>query len=872
MSNTVLPGLAAIGATPLDASTSMLTGTYSDQAVDTDGDSLFNELQLTVGVNIVATSYYQVVAWLDVGNATTIYASSASTLDPGLRSVVLAFKGPDLFMAGKDGPWSVSHVELRMGYDVIDQSDNVYATSAYTRSQFDPPNARFNGFFAEATSPTTKPYDTLQINVGLSVHVPGTYTILGAFYGTADIATVSISATLGQGDQTVTLSVDGRAIFYTRENGPYYLRNLSVRDATSTYDVLTDAYTTNAYSFMDFQHSSTYILAETLQDHGLDVDADGQFEFLRVEFDVTAAQAMTCNVGVTLRNNSNGATIAYGNNTSAINVVAGQNSHVSIDIPSGPIRESNVDGPYRVQPAISCTGGSYYDTFYGISQPYQVSAFAPPLIKLTGTCADSGDDTDGDGSYDYLEIDVGIMPGKDGIVIADARIVDANGNQIGSWDNDVTIPVETGVAATVRLHFSGKDILDSKTNGPYRISLLVWHTFDPSQSIYVASADANTCTTKTYDYTEFGGTNHTDGLAPTSVAQVMPAANAGGWNNTNVVVSISADDTASGTGVDSIFYRMSGAQTAVLTAVLGTSANVPVTSEGETAIRYQADDYAGNLELPQTITIQLDETPPTIAVASVTSAPHPSGSNSADVDVTVHFTCSDALSGIAFCDPDVIVSTADGSQVIEGNAQDNAGNIAATLVGINFTATPQCQPNPCQNSGVCTAGLGFYSCSCVAGAIGTHCETQLDYCSPNPCQSGGSCSNGVSSFTCACPVGFSGRTCANSTGVCTPGEQRSCYDGPQGSQGVGVCAAGIEECINGSWGVCTGEVLPSEENCTDGLDNDCDGLTDGNDLADCGSKAVSHHGCSSQAPEANSSVAVLLLLVACGLLRLRARN
>ncbi len=56
----------------------------------------------------------------------------------------------------------------------------------------------------------------------------------------------------------------------------------------------------------------------------------------------------------------------------------------------------------------------------------------------------------------------------------------------------------------------------------------------------------------------------------------------------------------------------------------------------------------------------------------------------------------------------------------------------------------------------------------------------------------------------------------------------ACYDGPERTQGVGVCRAGARVCANGELGACQGQVVPTEEIC-DSLDNDCDGEVD--DLA-----------------------------------------
>ena len=61
---------------------------------------------------------------------------------------------------------------------------------------------------------------------------------------------------------------------------------------------------------------------------------------------------------------------------------------------------------------------------------------------------------------------------------------------------------------------------------------------------------------------------------------------------------------------------------------------------------------------------------------------------------------------------------------------------------------------------------------------------------------------------------------------CTDGQTRPCYDGPVGSQDVGICHAGTQTCTNGEWNVpCVGEVLPQQETC-DNKDNNCNGQID----------------------------------------------
>lgn len=61
---------------------------------------------------------------------------------------------------------------------------------------------------------------------------------------------------------------------------------------------------------------------------------------------------------------------------------------------------------------------------------------------------------------------------------------------------------------------------------------------------------------------------------------------------------------------------------------------------------------------------------------------------------------------------------------------------------------------------------------------------------------------------------------------CTNGQTISCYTGTGGTQGIGVCKAGTQTCVNGQWGACQGEVLPTQEICGDNLDNNCNGQVD----------------------------------------------
>jgi hypothetical protein len=73
---------------------------------------------------------------------------------------------------------------------------------------------------------------------------------------------------------------------------------------------------------------------------------------------------------------------------------------------------------------------------------------------------------------------------------------------------------------------------------------------------------------------------------------------------------------------------------------------------------------------------------------------------------------------------------------------------------------------------------------------------------------------------------------------CGEGDSQACYPGSAETRGMGACSDGRQSCVVASefsqWSECEGAVTPVAEDCFDSVDNDCDGLSDCLDEADCG--------------------------------------
>jgi hypothetical protein len=101
-----------------------------------------------------------------------------------------------------------------------------------------------------------------------------------------------------------------------------------------------------------------------------------------------------------------------------------------------------------------------------------------------------------------------------------------------------------------------------------------------------------------------------DVTAPVTTAAVNPQPNAAGFNRTDVTVTLTATDNTGGSGVKSITFSATGAQTIASTSVAGSTATVAVTAEGVTTLSFFATDNAGNTEVQKTLVVRIDKTAP----------------------------------------------------------------------------------------------------------------------------------------------------------------------------------------------------------------------------------------------------------------------
>ena len=124
-------------------------------------------------------------------------------------------------------------------------------------------------------------------------------------------------------------------------------------------------------------------------------------------------------------------------------------------------------------------------------------------------------------------------------------------------------------------------------------------------------------------------------------------------------------------------------------------------------------------------------------------------------------------------------------------------------------------------------GLGLLALSC--GDL-FHDTDWASRCEGATCAGGGAGGSGAAGGVGASGGAGQGAVGGGGEGGCTPGEKATCYTGPAGTLGVGLCKAGTKTCNQEgtAYGACAGQITPVPEQCETALDESCDGtLMDG---------------------------------------------
>jgi hypothetical protein len=238
-------------------------------------------------------------------------------------------------------------------------------------------------------------------------------------------------------------------------------------------------------------------LTGTFSDNGVDDNSNGLYDRVVVNVETSVDQPGDYGVFVHLRL-ANGQEVVR---SSITNLSSGLNS-VSVNFEASALKALGENGPYKIdliELVFNKADGSIpTDRLINVGQTkaYQLSQFEQPPIVVTGNTTDSGIDTNSNGQFDILkiEIEIGLLNG--GSYQWSARLVDSKNNEIGLASKSGVLSVGTN---TIVLSFDGKKIGLNGVDGPYFVKDLL--IFGAGKSLI----ENDVGTTQAYKFTAFEG-------------------------------------------------------------------------------------------------------------------------------------------------------------------------------------------------------------------------------------------------------------------------------------------------------------------------------------------------------------------------------
>lgn len=499
---------------------------HSDAGVDTDGNGLFDLLELTINISVtVPGNFYLSVNLFDGSNTSFITSDFLFLSLSGPSSVVVDLYGPDIRRSGFDGPYLANLYLYDDGFSLDDYDQ--HTTAAYLATDFDDIPLRFYPPHTDSGVDTDGNglFDWLRVNAVVNVSETGTYILQGdlrdSFGFGIDYESVTIF--LNPGINTVALDFVGWRIYANGVDGPY-TAYLSAFDSSYRY-LDSSVHTTQAYAYTDFE-APPLRFAPPHSDSGLDTDGDGLNDFLRVNATVNVTSAGTYNIQGNLRD-SFGSYIGF----SAVTVFVNPGIQVvALDFSSWPIYSNGVDGPYTVDLYAYDASFALLDFDNHTTRAYAYTDFEPPPLTFAPPHSDAGVDTDGDGLYNVLRINVSVDVTQAGTYNIDGTLYDAFFRYIDSSFTTVTLAV--GVQ-TVPLDFAGWRIRQNGADGMYT-------AFLSARDASFAFLDSDTYITQTYQALQFD--TPPAALAPPHSDTGIDSDGDGLYNAIGVNVSVNVDE------------------------------------------------------------------------------------------------------------------------------------------------------------------------------------------------------------------------------------------------------------------------------------------------------------------------------------------
>ena len=465
----------------------LCTGNYNDYGTDADGDSLYDYLVIAVELNISESGYYDIYGNLYANDTFIDYARNNTYLDEGISTIRFNFDGVSIYASSLNGPYTM-YLSIR-GCGIN--------TSTYSFTDFQRPDATLEEIITDIGVDTDSDslYNYLAVEVSIDCTFPENFTVSGYLYNSSGrhITTGYNGAYLASGSQSIQLDFGGITIRNEEMNGPYNL-TVELYDDNGVF-IGKKTIVTSYYNYTQFQISPEDYFEMTLTDYGLDIDSNGLYDFLTIELDISSI-IKTGDYRFDGRLYHENDSDSFSNATSYIDT---QTRALQLNFSGQDIWRSKViDSTYDLELWIYDNNSILVvmlEDVYTTSE-YSYTGFQSPKAFFQDTYSDYGLDTNGDGLYEYLTVEVGLNVTTAGNYSTHGCLYDIYGNETAETYNLTYLNAGDQI---VTLNFDGYPIYQHGVNGLFNLTNLLLY----NENSTVMDNLNYAYTTSAYDYTDF---------------------------------------------------------------------------------------------------------------------------------------------------------------------------------------------------------------------------------------------------------------------------------------------------------------------------------------------------------------------------------
>ncbi|MHA2271041.1 MAG: hypothetical protein ACXACI_04200 [Candidatus Hodarchaeales archaeon] len=495
------------------------TGSYWGQGADTDNDGTFDELAIAVRVNVTQAGGYNLYIHLrsttsgSEGDYYNLWEDTRGHWASGVQNVTVTFDASSVHAWRLITAFKIEEIRIMdREWNTIVRVAAPYTTRVFAYTEFDHPGALLTGNYWDQGVDTDAngKFEWLLITAELNVSYGAVYSFsLNLRAPPSAIHYWDFHWDSGRdywapGIQNRTARVHLGVFPTQRIMGSFRVENVELQTGDwNTIDQADSPYTTRTYNSTDFDSANAY-LTGNYWDQGADTDSNGKFDQLEITAEVNVSQAAYYRLELTLRPTMPGfeAYNDYGSETDGYWDVGVQNITVTFDDPA--VFGGNLATSFRIE-EIQIRDGDW-NTLDWVTAPYVTrvynhTEFVPPRVRLTGNFWDQGVDTDGNGSFDGLDIFIEVNVTRFGTYNHEIRLRTVNPGPTwrthDMW-NSLEIYLVMGVQ-NLTFRIETTSFYAWRLNGSFAIDYLMirdanWNTISERSNVYV---------TQSYQYPEF---------------------------------------------------------------------------------------------------------------------------------------------------------------------------------------------------------------------------------------------------------------------------------------------------------------------------------------------------------------------------------